>query len=68
MILITTSSSKCYIKKVFAMSLVEVTVEKPAFTQNKPTSRKLVEFHLKEIHVLNRVLNGVIEVKPDALY
>ncbi|TXG64814.1 hypothetical protein EZV62_011808 [Acer yangbiense] len=38
-----------------------------AFKQNKLTSRQLVEFYLGEIHRLNPVLRGVIEVNPDAL-
>ncbi|ESR36860.1 hypothetical protein CICLE_v10028286mg [Citrus x clementina] len=38
-----------------------------AFKQNKLTSWQLVEFYLGEIHRLNPVLNGVIEVNPDAL-
>lgn len=37
-----------------------------AFKKNKLTSRQLVEFYLGEIHRLNPVLNGVIEVNPDA--
>ena len=39
-----------------------------AFKQNQLTSRKLVEFYLKEIERLNPVLKGVLEVNPDALY
>ena len=39
-----------------------------AFRQNKLTSRQLVEFYLGEIHRLNPVLRGVIEVNPDALH
>ncbi|KAJ7967193.1 Amidase [Quillaja saponaria] len=38
-----------------------------AFKHNKLTSRQLVEFYLEEIHRLNPVLHGVIEVNPDAL-
>ncbi|KAK4562336.1 hypothetical protein RGQ29_004998 [Quercus rubra] len=39
-----------------------------AFKQNQLTSRKLVEFYLKEIERLNPVLKGVLEVNPDALH
>jgi amidase len=39
-----------------------------AFKQNQLTSRKLVEFYLKQISRLNPVLKGVLEVNPDALY
>ncbi|KAK1560179.1 hypothetical protein Q3G72_023257 [Acer saccharum] len=39
-----------------------------AFKQNKLTSRQLVEFYLGEIHRLNPVLRGIIEVNPDALH
>ncbi|KAF7134914.1 hypothetical protein RHSIM_Rhsim08G0183700 [Rhododendron simsii] len=38
-----------------------------AFEQDKLTSRKLVEFYLREIERLNPVLRAVIEVNPDAL-
>ncbi|GMN48688.1 hypothetical protein TIFTF001_017857 [Ficus carica] len=39
-----------------------------AFKQNKLTSRQVVGFYLGRIRRLNPVLNGVIEVNPDALY
>ncbi|XP_006388129.3 probable amidase At4g34880 isoform X1 [Populus trichocarpa] len=39
-----------------------------AFKQKKLTSRQLVEFYVGEIHGLNSVLKGVIEINPDALY
>lgn len=39
-----------------------------AFEQSKLTSRKLVEFYLREIQRLNPVLRAVIEVNPDVLY
>ncbi|OVA19855.1 Amidase [Macleaya cordata] len=38
-----------------------------AFTENKLTSRQLVEFYLHEIQTLNPLLRAVIEVNPDAL-
>ncbi|KAA8528757.1 hypothetical protein F0562_036112 [Nyssa sinensis] len=38
-----------------------------AFKENKLTSRKLVEFYLKQIQNLNPIVHGVIEVNPDAL-
>ncbi|XP_059654021.1 probable amidase At4g34880 [Cornus florida] len=51
-------------------SIKEATVHdiQIAFKQNRLTSRQLVEFYLREIHRLNPVLRGVIEVNPDALY
>ncbi|KAL6346637.1 hypothetical protein AAG906_000255 [Vitis piasezkii] len=50
-------------------SIKEATVHdfRMAFKQNKLTSRKLVRFYLGEIHKLNPILRGVIEVNPDAL-
>ena len=50
-------------------SIKEATVHdfRMAFQQNKLTSRKLVRFYLGEIHKLNPILRGVIEVNPDAL-
>jgi amidase len=39
-----------------------------AFKQNQLTSRRLVEFYLKEIDRLNPILKGVLEVNPDALF
>ncbi|OVA19854.1 Amidase [Macleaya cordata] len=38
-----------------------------AFTENKLTSRQLVEFYLHEIQTLNPLLRAVIDVNPDAL-
>ncbi|KAK3194865.1 hypothetical protein Dsin_026175 [Dipteronia sinensis] len=54
----------------YTFSIREATIQdlKLAFKQNQLTSRQLVEFYLGEIHRLNPVLNGVIEVNPDALY
>ncbi|TXG64823.1 hypothetical protein EZV62_011817 [Acer yangbiense] len=54
----------------YAFSIREATIQdlKLAFKQNQLTSRQLVEFYIGEIHRLNPVLNGVIEVNPDALY
>ncbi|KAK1369408.1 Amidase domain-containing protein [Heracleum sosnowskyi] len=39
-----------------------------AFRKNQLTSRKLVEFYIREIQRLNPVLKSVLEVNPDALY
>ncbi|KAK0581253.1 hypothetical protein LWI29_011792 [Acer saccharum] len=54
----------------YAFSIREATIQdlKLAFKQNQLTSRQLVEFYIGEIHRLSPVLNGVIEVNPDALY
>ncbi|KAE8008717.1 hypothetical protein FH972_005206 [Carpinus fangiana] len=51
-------------------SLREATVHdiQHAFKQNQLTSRRLVEFYLKEIERLNPTLKGVLEVNPDALF
>ncbi|KAI8026451.1 putative amidase [Camellia lanceoleosa] len=38
-----------------------------AFHQNKLTSKKLVQFYIREIERLNPVLRAVIEVNPDAV-
>ncbi|KAJ1411665.1 Amidase signature domain [Sesbania bispinosa] len=47
----------------------EATIDeiKHAFRRNHLTSRQLVEFYLREIKRLNPLINGVIEVNPDAL-
>ncbi|KAE8008711.1 hypothetical protein FH972_005200 [Carpinus fangiana] len=39
-----------------------------AFKRNQLTSRQLVKFYIGEIRRLHPVLNGVIEVNPNALY
>ncbi|KAK7836625.1 probable amidase At4g34880 [Quercus suber] len=51
-------------------SIEEATVHdiQLAFKQNQLTSRQLVEFYLKQIHRLNPLLKGVIEVNPEALH
>lgn len=51
-----------------AISIRESTVHDFQISFNQLTSRQLVEFYLGEIHKLNPVLKGVIEVNPDALY
>ncbi|XP_054806678.1 probable amidase At4g34880 [Prosopis cineraria] len=38
-----------------------------AFRRNQLTSRQLVEFYVREIHRLNPILKGVLELNPDAL-
>ncbi|KAI3446223.1 hypothetical protein Pfo_002888 [Paulownia fortunei] len=38
-----------------------------AFTENKLTSRQLVDYYLNRIETLNPVLRSVIEVNPDAV-
>ncbi|XP_075674091.1 putative amidase At4g34880 [Castanea sativa] len=70
-LLATTSSITQAIKVVHGFSSIEeATVHdiQLAFKQNQLTSRKLVEFYLKQISRLNPVLKGVLEVNPDALY
>ncbi|KAM3695549.1 hypothetical protein ACJW31_07G141000 [Castanea mollissima] len=70
-ILPAASSITQAIKAVHGFSSIEeATVHdiQRAFKQNQLTSRKLVEFYLKQISRLNPVLKGVLEVNPDALY
>ncbi|KAI9114914.1 hypothetical protein K1719_013927 [Acacia pycnantha] len=38
-----------------------------AFHRNHLTSRKLVELYIQQIHKLNPILKGVLELNPDAL-
>ncbi|KAI9114883.1 hypothetical protein K1719_013896 [Acacia pycnantha] len=38
-----------------------------AFHRNQLTSRQLVDFYIQQIHKLNPVLKGVLELNPDAL-
>ncbi|XVF45484.1 hypothetical protein PTKIN_Ptkin02bG0210300 [Pterospermum kingtungense] len=53
-----------------SFSIKEATVHdlQLAFAKGQLTSRQLVEFYIEEIHRLNPLLRGVIEVNPDALY
>ncbi|WCJ42171.1 Glutamyl-tRNA(Gln) amidotransferase subunit A [Euphorbia peplus] len=64
-ILVLTSTSNAS-----SFPIKEATVDdlQLAFTQNKLTSTQLVEFYIGEIRSLNSVLNGVIEINPDAIY
>ncbi|KAG7978174.1 hypothetical protein I3843_05G070500 [Carya illinoinensis] len=50
------------------LSFREITVQQiqVGFKRNQFTSRGLVEFYLKEISRINPVLEGVLEVNPDA--
>ena len=52
-----------------SFSIVEATVDdiNLAFTQNKVTSRQLVQSYIDRINSLNRTLKAAIEVNPDAL-
>jgi amidase len=63
-------SSGSHIITSYGFSIREATIGdlQLAFEQNQLTSRQLVEFYIREIRRLNSVLNGVIEVNPDALY
>lgn len=49
-------------------TLHEATIEgiQRAFEDDRLTSRKLVEFYLRQIETLNPALRGVVEVNPDA--
>ncbi|KAF5727834.1 hypothetical protein HS088_TW22G01531 [Tripterygium wilfordii] len=55
---------------IHAFPIQESTIDdlRLAFKQNQLTSRQLVEFYIEEIHRLNPVLRGVIEVNPDVLF
>ncbi|XWS40162.1 hypothetical protein CRYUN_Cryun18bG0116600 [Craigia yunnanensis] len=62
-------SSGSHSKTNHGFSIKEATVQdlQLAFEKNQLTSRQLVEFYLGEIHRLNPLLRGVIEVNPAAL-
>jgi hypothetical protein len=49
--------------------IIEATIEdlQNAFRQTELTSRKLVDFYLNRIELLNPILRAVLEVNPDAL-
>jgi amidase len=49
--------------------IIEATIEdlQNAFTRTELTSRKLVDFYLNRIELLNPILRAVLEVNPDAL-
>ncbi|KAI9181241.1 hypothetical protein LWI28_012783 [Acer negundo] len=66
----SSSSSRSLNISSHGFSVKEATVPELqlAFKQNRLTSRQLVEFYLGEIHRINPVLRGVIEVNPDALH
>lgn len=53
-----------------AFTIEEATIKqiRQAFTQNKLTSRQLVDFYLHQIQSLNPLLRAVIEVNPDAQF
>ncbi|KAG6711866.1 hypothetical protein I3842_05G077200 [Carya illinoinensis] len=57
------------ILKFHGFSFREITVQQIqlGFKRNQFTSRRLVEFYLKEIDRINPMLKGVLEVNPDAL-
>ncbi|XP_027342473.1 probable amidase At4g34880 isoform X1 [Abrus precatorius] len=53
--------------KVFSVEEATIYDLQHAFRTNQLTSRKLVEFYLKQIETQNPVLRGVLELNPDAL-
>lgn len=69
LILVAFCSTATHSAAVQGFSIREATVHdlQLAFKQNQLTSRRLVEFYIGEIHRLNPVVNGVIEINPDAL-
>ncbi|XP_007041914.2 PREDICTED: putative amidase C869.01 [Theobroma cacao] len=62
------SGSHSKMNHEFSMKEASVHDLQLAFERNQLTSRQLVEFYLGEIHRLNPLLRGVIEIDPDALY
>ncbi|KAH7518480.1 hypothetical protein FEM48_Zijuj09G0175900 [Ziziphus jujuba var. spinosa] len=70
LLVLTILSKSQTISLVGGFSIREATLDDLhlAFRQNQLTSRKLVEFYIREINRLNPILNAVIEVNPDALY
>ncbi|OWM83942.1 hypothetical protein CDL15_Pgr004373 [Punica granatum] len=58
------------VKAQWSIPIKEATITdiRLAFKQNKLTSRQLTQFYLGQIQKLNSILNGVIEINPDALY
>lgn len=55
--------------KPLSFSIREATVKdlQLAFHRKQLTSRQLVEFYIREIHKLNPIVKGVLELNPDAL-
>ncbi|KAM7253500.1 hypothetical protein ACFE04_021654 [Oxalis oulophora] len=53
-----------------AFNIEEATIDdmQLAFTKNQLTSLDLVQFYIGRIHRLNKVINGVIEINPDAMH
>ncbi|KAL3621358.1 hypothetical protein CASFOL_036270 [Castilleja foliolosa] len=62
LLLVSDTNGHCF-------TIEEATIEdvRREFTENKLTSRQLVEYYLNRIEILNPVLRSVIEVNPDAL-
>ncbi|XP_071723040.1 probable amidase At4g34880 [Rutidosis leptorrhynchoides] len=58
----------CLDNSVFRFEEATIDEIQVAFKQRNLTSRPLVEFYLKQIDRLNPILEGVIEVNPDALH
>ncbi|KAJ6739218.1 C869.01-LIKE PROTEIN putative-RELATED [Salix koriyanagi] len=58
-----------FIKRQYLISrMIQIDCPQYPSQQKKLTSRQLVEFYVGEVHGLNSVLKGVIEINPDALY
>ncbi|XP_042982080.1 probable amidase At4g34880 isoform X3 [Carya illinoinensis] len=64
-----TSGNGLQTPKFHGFSFREITVQQIqlGFKRNQFTSRRLVEFYLKEIDRINPLLKGVLELNPDAL-
>lgn len=63
-IIVSTSNTS----SVNSFRIEEATIKdiQQAFSDNKLTSRQLVDFYLRQIEILNPLLRAVIEVNPDA--
>ena len=56
----------CFFSNSFVIEEANIKDIQWAFSQNKLTSRQLVDFYLHQIEALNPELRSVIEVNPDA--
>lgn len=54
--------------KAYELSMEEATIEEiqVAFSENKLTSRQLVDYYITRIHTLNPMLRSLLELNPDA--
>ncbi len=50
----------------FTIEVTSIEEIQRAFTENRLTSRQLVDYYLDRIEMLNPLLRSVVEVNPDA--